>query len=63
MPTIAGMRRRGVTPEALRDFADLIGVAKNNSLVDIGKLEFAIRGDLEARSPAGAGGAEPAPGA
>jgi glutaminyl-tRNA synthetase len=51
MPTIAGMRRRGVTPEALRDFADLIGVAKNNSVVDIGKLEFAIRGDLEERSP------------
>jgi len=51
MPTIAGMRRRGVTPEALRDFADLIGVAKNNSVVDIGKLEFAIRGDLERRSP------------
>jgi glutaminyl-tRNA synthetase len=51
MPTIAGMRRRGVTPAALRDFADLIGVSKNNSLVDIGKLEFAIRGDLERRSP------------
>jgi glutaminyl-tRNA synthetase len=51
MPTIAGMRRRGVTPEALRDFAELIGVAKNNSLVDIGKLEFAIRGDLESRAP------------
>ncbi len=51
MPTIAGMRRRGVTPEALRDFAELIGVAKNNSLVDIGKLEFAIRGDLEQRTP------------
>jgi len=51
MPTIAGMRRRGVTPEALRDFAELIGVAKNNSLVDIGKLEFAIRGDLEGRAP------------
>jgi glutaminyl-tRNA synthetase len=51
MPTIAGMRRRGVTPEALRDFADLIGVAKNNSVVDIGKLEFAIRGDLEKRTP------------
>src|SRR5512133_964245 len=51
MPTIAGMRRRGVTPEALRDFADLIGVAKNNSVVDIGKFEFAVRGDLEARSP------------
>jgi glutaminyl-tRNA synthetase len=51
LPTIAGMRRRGVTPEALRDFADLIGVAKNNSLVDIGKLEYAIRRDLEARTP------------
>src|SRR6266540_6673675 len=51
MPTIAGLRRRGVTPEALRDFADLIGVAKNNSVVDIGKLEFAIRNDLERRSP------------
>jgi glutaminyl-tRNA synthetase len=51
MPTIAGMRRRGVTPEALRDFAELIGVAKNNSLVDIGKLEYAIRADLEGRAP------------
>jgi glutaminyl-tRNA synthetase len=51
MPTLAGMRRRGVTPEALRDFAELIGVAKNNSVVDIGKLEFAIRGDLEQRAP------------
>jgi glutaminyl-tRNA synthetase len=51
MPTIAGLRRRGVTADALRDFADMIGVAKNNSVVDIGKLEFAIRGDLEKRSP------------
>ncbi|MFL5319681.1 MAG: glutamine--tRNA ligase/YqeY domain fusion protein, partial [Myxococcaceae bacterium] len=51
MPTIAGMRRRGVTPEALREFAELIGVAKNNSLVDIGKFEFAIRSDLEKRAP------------
>ena len=51
MPTLAGMRRRGVTPEALQEFAELIGVAKNNSLVDIGKLEFAIRNDLEARAP------------
>jgi glutaminyl-tRNA synthetase len=51
MPTLAGMRRRGVTSEALRDFAELIGVAKNNSVVDIGKLEFAIRSDLEARTP------------
>jgi len=51
MPTIAGMRRRGVPPEAIRDFAELIGVAKNNSVVDIGKLEFAIRNDLERRAP------------
>ena len=51
MPTIAGLRRRGVSPEALRDFADLIGVAKNNSLVDLGKLEFCIRQDLEKRAP------------
>jgi glutaminyl-tRNA synthetase len=51
MPTIAAMRRRGVTPEALRDFAELIGVAKNNSVVDIGKFEFAVRSDLEARCP------------
>ena len=51
MPTLAGMRRRGITPEALRDFAELIGVAKNNSTVDIGKFEFAIRADLEGRCP------------
>jgi len=51
MPTIAGLRRRGVTPEALQEFAELIGVAKNNSVVDIGKLEFALRGDLEGRTP------------
>jgi glutaminyl-tRNA synthetase len=51
MPTLAGMRRRGVTPEALRDFAEMIGVAKNNSLVDIGKFEFAVRNDLEQRAP------------
>ena len=51
MPTIAAMRRRGVTPEAIRDFADLIGVAKNNSVVDIGKFEYCVRGDLERRSP------------
>src|SRR5512147_13465 len=51
MPTLARMRRRGITPEALREFADLIGVAKNNSVVDIGKLEYAIRQDLEKRTP------------
>ena len=61
MPTIAGMRRRGVTPEALRDFADLIGVAKNNSVVDIGKFEFAIRGDLERALAPRAGRPRPGP--
>jgi glutaminyl-tRNA synthetase len=43
MPTLAGLRRRGVPPEALRDFARRIGVAKANSLVDLGLLEFSIR--------------------
>jgi glutaminyl-tRNA synthetase len=51
MPTISGMRRRGVTPEAVRAFADLIGVAKANSAVDVGKLEFCIRDDLNTRAP------------
>ena len=43
MPTLAGLRRRGVPSEALRDFAKRIGVAKANSLVDLGLLEFSIR--------------------
>ncbi|MEX1181774.1 MAG: glutamine--tRNA ligase/YqeY domain fusion protein [Gemmatimonadota bacterium] len=51
MPTIAGMRRRGVTPEAVRTFCELIGVAKANTRVDIGKLEYAIRDDLNQRAP------------
>jgi glutaminyl-tRNA synthetase len=51
MPTVAGLRRRGVTPESIRAFCDMIGVDKVNSRVDIGKLEFAIRDDLNQRSP------------
>ncbi|MBZ0232692.1 MAG: glutamine--tRNA ligase/YqeY domain fusion protein, partial [Deltaproteobacteria bacterium] len=51
MPTLAGMRRRGFTPEAIRAFCDLIGVAKNNSTVDVGKLEYAVRDDLNKRAP------------
>ncbi len=51
MPTIAGMRRRGVTPEALRAFCDAIGVAKANSLVDVTLLEHAIRDDLNFKAP------------
>ncbi len=51
MPTLAGQRRRGVTPEAIRLFCDRIGVAKANSLVDYETYEVAIRDDLNARSP------------
>ncbi len=51
MPTIAGMRRRGYRPEAIRAFADLIGVAKVNSTVDMGKLEFCVRDDLNRLAP------------
>jgi glutaminyl-tRNA synthetase len=46
MPTIAGLRRRGVPPDAIRDFVRRIGVAKANSLVDYGMLEFSIRESL-----------------
>lgn len=51
MPTIAGMRRRGVPPEALRNFCQLIGVAKANSTVDIQLLEYAIRDELNMKAP------------
>lgn len=47
MPTIAGIRRRGYTPEAVRDFCERIGVAKANSMVDVGLLEHCIREDLK----------------
>lgn len=47
MPTIAGIRRRGYTPEAVRDFCERIGVAKANSMVDAGLLEHCIREDLK----------------
>lgn len=49
MPTIAGLRRRGYTPESIRDFCDRIGVAKANSMVDISLLEHCIREDLKAK--------------
>jgi glutaminyl-tRNA synthetase len=51
MPTIAGLRRRGVTPEAIRAFWERMGVTKANTRVDIGKLEYAIRDDLNQRAP------------
>ena len=51
MPTLAGLRRRGVTPEAIRGFCEMIGVAKADSRVDMGKLEYAIRDDLNHKAP------------
>jgi glutaminyl-tRNA synthetase len=51
MPTIAGMRRRGYTPEAIRNFCTKIGVAKNDNLVDISLLEHSVREDLNERAP------------
>jgi glutaminyl-tRNA synthetase len=51
MPTLSGLRRRGYTPEAVRDFCDRIGVAKRNSVVDIALLEHCVREDLNKRAP------------
>lgn len=52
MPTIAGLRRRGYTPEAIRNFCEEIGVAKANSTVDAAQLEAAVRDDLQNKVPA-----------
>jgi glutaminyl-tRNA synthetase len=46
MPTISGMRRRGYTPEALREFCDRVGIAKRENIVDVGLLEFCVREHL-----------------
>ncbi len=51
MPTISGLRRRGYTPESIRDFADRIGVAKADNIVDMALLEHCIREDLNKRAP------------
>jgi glutaminyl-tRNA synthetase len=51
MPTISGLRRRGYTPEAVRNFCERIGVAKRDSTVDMALLEHSIREDLNERSP------------
>ncbi len=50
LPTISGLRRRGYTPEAIRNFCDRIGVAKTNSIVDVRFLEHCIREDLNKRA-------------
>ena len=51
MPTISGLRRRGVTPEAIRDFCEKIGVSKANSRVDSSLLDHCIRDDLKTKTP------------
>ena len=51
MPTLAGLRRRGFTATAIRNFCESVGVARNDSIVDLGMLEHAIRDDLDKNSP------------
>jgi glutaminyl-tRNA synthetase len=51
MPTISGLRRRGYTPESIRDFCQRIGVAKKENVIDIGLLEHCVREDLNRRAP------------
>jgi glutaminyl-tRNA synthetase len=51
MPTIAGLRRRGVTPEAIRAFADKIGVARSDARIELATFEHAVRDDLNMRVP------------
>ena len=51
MPTVAGLRRRGVTPEAIQAFVQMVGVTKVDARTDYGKLEYAIRDDLNSRAP------------
>jgi glutaminyl-tRNA synthetase len=51
MPTLSGLRRRGYTPEAIRNFCERIGVAKRNSVVDLALLEYCLREDLNRRAP------------
>ncbi|HMF95975.1 MAG TPA: glutamine--tRNA ligase, partial [Vicinamibacterales bacterium] len=51
MPTISGLRRRGYTPESIRDFCTRIGVAKKENVIDVAQLEHSIREDLNKRAP------------
>ena len=50
MPTITGLRRRGYTPEAIRNFADMIGVAKRDNVIDVALLEYSIKEDLNKKA-------------
>ncbi len=51
MPTISGLRRRGFTPESIRNFAETIGVTKVDGIIDVGLLEFSLREDLNKKAP------------
>ncbi|HPE55091.1 MAG TPA: glutamine--tRNA ligase/YqeY domain fusion protein [Bacteroidales bacterium] len=51
MPTISGLRRRGYTPESIRNFADRVGVAKRENVIDVGLLEFSVREHLNKVAP------------
>ncbi|HEX7038307.1 MAG TPA: glutamine--tRNA ligase/YqeY domain fusion protein [Pseudomonadales bacterium] len=61
MPTLAGLRRRGVTPGAIRDFCRRVGVTKQENLVEMSLLEFCIRQDLEDHAPRGMAVLDPLP--
>lgn len=51
LPTLAGLRRRGYTPDAIRDFCNRIGVSKADNIIEIGQLEYSIRSDLNLHAP------------
>ena len=51
MPTVAGLRRRGYTPESIRKFCEAVGVTKSDGTVEMGVLESSIRSDLDAAAP------------
>lgn len=51
MPTIRGLRRRGFTPQSIREFCDRVGLAKRNNIIDLSLLEFSLREDLNMRAP------------
>ncbi len=59
MPTISGLRRRGYTPESIREFADRIGIAKRDNMIDVGLLEFSVREHLNKIVPRVFGVLEP----
>ena len=51
LPTLAGLRRRGCTPESIKKFCELVGIAKSNSSVEMAQFEFCLRDDLNAKAP------------